>query len=265
MLYEKIVTDRGNEPIIYYCDADRDLPPGITYGPVIRDAFVVEVCEAGRGSVIINGREFQIKAGDCYFLLPGDTVTHTADKVDPRSGYWCFFDGMSVGEILKRGGITSESPFAPAECFEPVREILKTMYLGRYDSDNGAEMRRAAMIYSILGELLRCEKSSDKNIWVKRAVGIMETKYCEKLTVSYIAGEIGLDRCYFSSLFRDCTGISPYEYLERMRINKACSLLKEGGRSVAEIAEAVGMDSKNFSRVFKRKMDMTPLEYRNKR
>jgi AraC-like DNA-binding protein len=245
-----------------YCDVDRELTPGITYGPVIRDAFVVEVCESGRGTVIINGREFQIKAGDCYFLLPGDTVIHTADDVEPRCGYWCFFDGISIGEILKRGGITSETPFAPPECFEPVREILKAMYLGRNDSDNGAEMRRAALIYSILGELLRCEKSSDKNIWVKRAVGIMETRYCERVTVSSIAREVGLDRCYFASLFKDHTGISQSEYLERVRINKACSLLKEGGHSVSEIAEAVGMDGKNFSRVFKRKMGIAPLEYR---
>ena len=263
MIYERFAGERRDIPSVYYSKIDSNLEPGIIYGPVIRDAFVIELCTSGLGSVIINGTEFPVSQGDCYFLFPGDTVTHTADKKEPRCGYWTIFDGINVKSILKRVGITSEAPFAPEDCFEPILKQLKTLYDMRQDMDNGAAFRRAACIYSILGELLKTEKTTDKNLWVQQAIGIMESKYSGALNVSSIAEMIGLERSYFSTLFKAQTGVSPYVYLTDMRINKARVLLKDKSLTVSEVADAVGIDSKNFSRIFKQKTGMSPTKFKN--
>ena len=129
MLYEKFVSERRDLPFVYLCHKDVDLKPGIKYGPVIRDCFIIELCTSGVGSVIINGKEFPLKTGDCYFLFPGDTVIHTADIHNPRSGIWAAFDGIMIEDALKRGGISASSPFAPPECFETINNELETLSL----------------------------------------------------------------------------------------------------------------------------------------
>ena len=198
MLYEHFIKEQREEPSICHCGIDENLRPGVVYGPVIRDIYIVECCTGGHGSVIINGIEFPIKYGDCYFLFPGDTITHTASKTEPREGVWCAFDGLQVGSVLRKAGITSTSPFAPADSFDEITSAVCKVVEMKEANDAGADLRRTALVYSILGALMKyVSASSDKNLWVRKAIGIMETNYHEPLKVEDIAFEIGLDRCYF--------------------------------------------------------------------
>lgn len=262
MLYERFVKEHREEPSVCYSGRDENLRPGVRFGPVIRDIYIVECCTGGFGSVIINGTEFQLKKGDCYFLFPGDTVTHTAAEINPREGVWCAMDGLGIGAVLHKAGITEKTPFAPKEAFEEITDAVKQIVDMRDENDAGADLRRTSLIYSVLGALMRhTSVSSDKNIWVKKAIGVMETNYHENVTVEDIAYEIGLDRSYFSTLFKEQTGKTPHAYLTALRIKKACTLMKQQGISVSEAAQSVGLDPRNFARLFKKETGMTPKEY----
>ena len=252
------------EPLVYFCGIDENLEPGVKCGPVQRDVFLIECCVSGYGGIEINGVNFPITPRSCYFLFPGDTVTHSADEVEPRCGFWCAMSGLQIASALKQAGISSSSPFAPPELFDEINSRLEEMYRTREENDLGADMRRTAHIYAILGALLRTSTVTDKNSSVQKAIGYMETNYHMDLSVAALAGEIGLDRSYFSTLFKSQTGLSPHEYLTQLRVKKAAALLKDTAYSVAEISEAVGFDSGNFSRIFKQVIGMTPLEYRKK-
>ncbi len=263
MFYERYAKEHQDEPMVYYCDRDVDLAPGIRYGPVIRDIYIVECCTGGYGSVIINDREFPLKSGDCFVLLPGDTVIHTADTKEPRCGVWCAIDGFSLGRVFARAGITSEAPFAPPEAFGEISSQLEQLILMRDETDPGADLRRTACIYSVLGTLLRTAPvSPDKNFWIQKAIGIMETRYHEALSVQAVANEVGLDRSYFSTLFKSQTGRTPHEYLTSLRIKKACTLIRRNDSSVGGAAASVGLDPQNFARLFKRETGKTPREYK---
>lgn len=249
------------EPVLCFCARDENLAPGVRCGPLVRDNYIVECCTAGYGSAVINGREFPVGPGDCYFLLPGDTVIHTADFKDPRSGVYCGIDGRQFGHYLARAGITSESPFAPPEAFEEITAQVEQMVQMREETDAGAELRRTACIYGILGALLRGSASANKNVWVQRALGVMEDQYYQPLSVEQLASEVGLERSYFSTLFRQQTGRAPHAYLNSIRVRKACALMEKSGCSVAEAAASVGLDPQNFARLFKRETGKTPKEY----
>ncbi|HZF32138.1 MAG TPA: helix-turn-helix transcriptional regulator, partial [Gammaproteobacteria bacterium] len=65
--------------------------------------------------------------------------------------------------------------------------------------------------------------------------------------------------------FRDATGESPKEYIQRVRIDRAKSLLETSDMPVEQIAERVGYaDTSAFTRQFSRQTMMTPKEYRNR-
>lgn len=250
------------EPAVLYCEKEDDLMPGQQYGPIIRDVFIVECCTAGYGSVVINGREFQIGPGDCYILMPGDTVIHTADSEEPRRGYWCALDGLDLGRRFKEAGISAETPFAPEEAFDElcgwVRKMVEEWGIG----DGGEALRETACIYGFLGALLRYRSPSGGDDWIERALGLMEARFHERLSVEEIAREVGLERSYFSVRFKEKTGLPPHRYLTSLRISKACALMDGEHCGIAEIAAAVGLDSRNFARLFKRETGKTPLEYK---
>lgn len=263
MIYTHLHKKHLDEPMLLICDRDENLTPGIRFGPVIRDIYIVECCTGGYGSIIINDVEFPLKRGDCYFLLPGDTIIHTADTKEPRTGVWCSFDGPQIGKRLARAGITAATPFAPPEAFEEITSQIEQMLKLKDESDHGADLRRTACIYQILGALLKhASVTTDKNIWIQKAIGIMESRYYEELSVARIADEVGLDRSYFSTLFKSQTGTTPHAYLTSLRIQKSCVLMRQRNYNINQAAAAVGLDPQNFARLFKRETGMTPGEFR---
>ncbi len=260
MFYEKI-DFRREEPTLYYCGRDEHLIPGSHYGPVIRDVYVIECCTGGEGGVIINGKQYTVRAGDCYFLMPNDVITHLSGEKEPRRGVWCTVDGLQVGRALAEAGITTENPFAPPEVFDRVRTQLEEMLRWKNDDSMGADYHRTAAIYKVLGALLEGKARSGGAHLIHRAIGMMEVDYQKPLTVEQLAAEVGLERSYFSLLFKKHTGRSPHAYLNQLRINKACVLMREYGYSISEVAEQVGLEPSNFARIFKREIGKTPREY----
>lgn len=249
-----------------YCDRDEDLAPGARYGPVIRNAFVLECCTGGFGSAIVNGREFPVKAGDCYVLLPGDTVIHTASFEEPRRGLFCCIDGMCLWDLFRKAGIRSDQPYLPKECFEGIRRELERMLpLSKEARDGGSPLRRSAAVMALVGEALRfTPPTEDRSLSVAAALRLMEARYDQALSVTELAQEAGLERCWFSTVFKAETGLSPHEYLTRLRIKKACELLTQTDCSVGLAAASVGIAPENFARSFKKVMGLSPAAFAKK-
>lgn len=68
-----------------------------------------------------------------------------------------------------------------------------------------------------------------------------------------------------SRLFRRETGLSPQEYYQRRRVQRACAMLLDAQRSVTELAMELGFsDAAHFSRLFKKYSGLTPRDYRRK-
>lgn len=247
---------------VVYADRER-VKPGSRFGPVIRSVYVVECCTGGCGSVIINGRTFPVTAGNCYVLLPKDTVTHTSDTVHPREGFWCALDGISIGAYLESVGITSEQPFLPAALFEPICRWVERLTQEWNCRDAGAQLRQTACAYGILGTMLQSKPAAEKSSLIDIALGLMQTHYPDALSVAALADHVGLERTYFSELFKKKTGLSPYQYLTRLRIQKACQFLTQG-HSITETSYLVGMEPHNFGRVFKKEVSCSPRVYLRK-
>ena len=264
MKYKLYTKPAQEAPQILYCDRDENLRPGARYGPVIRNVYIFECCASGYGSVIINGKEFPVGPGDCYVLLPGDAVVHTADMIEPRSGVYCVANGLSLGKLLAHAGISSNQPFVQREVFREVYDLIEQMLQTENDTDIGAELHRTGCLYHILGALFRECHNTDRDTVIQRAVGIMETRYSEQLSTQDIADFIGLERSYFSTFFKQHTGLPPHRYLTRLRVQKACVLMERDNVPMSSVAESVGLDPQNFSRIFKREMGVTPLQYKQR-
>jgi AraC-like DNA-binding protein len=85
----------------------------------------------------------------------------------------------------------------------------------------------------------------------------------EDLTLDTVVGISGFSKSHFIRLFKDFTGVTYYEYLQKRRMTNAELLLIDTGDSVADIAMRSGYNSlATFNRVFKDSHNCTPTEYR---
>jgi two-component system response regulator YesN len=87
--------------------------------------------------------------------------------------------------------------------------------------------------------------------------------YVRDLSLEEVAASINLVPAYFSRLFSQITGASFINYLTDLRIQRAKELLQGTDDQIKAISETVGYSNiYYFSRVFKNKTGLTPVEYR---
>lgn len=78
-----------------------------------------------------------------------------------------------------------------------------------------------------------------------------------------LAAELGVSEDYVSRIFRVEVGLTPWEYLNRLRVVRARDLLRSGDGTVAAVASSVGIeDQAYFSRLFRKRTGMTPWKWR---
>ena len=260
MKYENYARTASESFSLCHSVHEENVPPGATYGPVIRNAIIIECCSYGRGSVTINGREFAFGAGEGFVLFPGDTVFHKTYEPG-RSGCWCTLIAPRFVDPLHEAGLDAKHPFLEKEIVKEAAGYIEKM-IRITEEGMGGDLRRQAMVYELLGLILRDLPSQKENNAVGRALELIEERYQTPVSVSDLADEVGLERTYFSSLFKKTTGVSPHAYVGELRIRRACELLRRDEKSISEIAEAVGLDYRNFARVFKAKTGESPKDYR---
>ena len=100
---------------------------------------------------------------------------------------------------------------------------------------------------------------------VAEAVRFIQDNYARDVSLNDIAEAVHLSPFHVARLFKQALGISPHQYLIQVRVHSARSLLLagSGGRSLAEVATAVGFaDQSHLTRHFKRLLGLTPKQLR---
>ena len=100
---------------------------------------------------------------------------------------------------------------------------------------------------------------------METALNFMDQNYCSDLSLSDIASKAFMSRTYFCSMFKEMNGLTPWEYINIKRINKAVDLLKSSDLSISSVATQCGYNNMaNFSRIFKQITGTTPKHIRNR-
>ena len=117
---------------------------------------------------------------------------------------------------------------------------------------------------SYLSDLLQKKQIMNKySSQIQDIVNYIDKHYMERIMMEDIAREVHLSKTYISALFKKETGERFSEYLQRIRLEKSCGLLKTSKFTISEIAVKTGFsDAAHFSHVFKGRYQMSPLEYR---
>ncbi len=98
---------------------------------------------------------------------------------------------------------------------------------------------------------------------LQQVIDYINTHFHQNLDLRELANLINISYYHFGRLFKRSTGISPYQYLTKCRLERADRLLKNTNLDIAEIAKRTGFSSHgNFCRTFHQYRSVSPKQYR---
>ncbi len=224
----------------------------------------VTLLEAQRGIALLRSVEGDHRAAlrELERLMP---LAHIIGKRGHPS-YFAFLNSyaleLSEGgrneEAVQVGNVVAASPF-----IHRYREWLETLV--------GLEARRKRSSIIAVASLQQYEATerelrpheTPRDPRVQIVIAFMNDNLRRRVSLSELADIANLSPSHFSSLFKTKTGISPGEYLIRLRMEKASHLLTTSQLSIKEVMALVGYDTRsNFVRHFRKYFDVAPSEYR---
>lgn len=165
--------------------------------------------------------------------------------------------------------------FAPVVCLELAMAIFREILPEDNRQVGYAEIADYMVSFDAVESGKWLERFGENLIHWAKTSGCSENSYVagikvyvedhleEELSLSYLADIIHLAPSYLSQLFKKQTGEGLNDFVAERRIYKACRLLQTTALSVSDIARKVGFQDINyFSRVFKQRQHLTPLEFR---
>lgn len=251
---------------IFNCGIER-CAPGQTWGPGIRDHYLIHYIISGSGTYIVGKQQYHLQSGDTFLVYPNTEVTYFADREDPWEYCWVGFTGSDASIILNATDFTREQPVIKDT---PEGDAIKRQLLHIYDA-RGNEFKHAVemtgRLYTALALFMhnatKSTESASVNQYVQKGIEYISANYSYPITVEDIASYVGLSRSHLFRSFETVLGQSPKEYLTEFRMKQACYLLEHSSLSVTAIAISVGFDnSLYFSKTFHRANGLSPREYR---
>ncbi|RIX52472.1 response regulator [Paenibacillus nanensis] len=143
-------------------------------------------------------------------------------------------------------------------------DIRKLDILLQFDTIKDIRTWLTHRIFEISERLLQKSSTKDSK-FIRSVMKTIKDRMSENITLKDIAQHFSFSPSYLGFLIKEKSGHTFNELLVQVRMEKACELLKEPGVKIYEIADQVGYRYlPYFSRQFKEKFGMTPLEYRKK-
>ena len=233
--------------------------------------MVAIFCTAGKGYYQYKNKIWEVNAGEILYCWKGTAHHYWADKEKPWTIFWMHVQGKEVDLLLKESGINANQPLLKvghsSQLISLFREILDVLKNGFTYHSALYISSLAKQVFSFQYYLLQENNSfisEDKQF--KDILIFLQDHVNETLDIATMAKHSHLSATYFIRKFKHKFGYSPVVYFNRLKIQSACHLLLMSNRSVKEIAFSLGFeDPLYFSRLFRKIMNVSPLEYRKSR
>lgn len=192
-------------------------------------------------------------------------VNFTDELLD--AGHQVFAELKQLAPLLERSryGIEFRDPQVIASATQLMQQIADSQGMTRLGHFFILmELLAGCEQYQLLSATTSAQSADESSIdRTNRAVDYIFAHYGRELSLEEVAEHLGMKPTYFSRVFKQATGRSFVEFVNRLRISKSCELLAEGDRPVTEVCFASGFNNlSNFNRRFQQLKGMTPSHYR---
>jgi len=250
------------------------------------DFYCVACKKGSSGKFKYGQRDYDFNEGMMSFTKPGQVFSVTNVTDDPVSGFMLIFKPELIrhyplGKNIINYGFFSYSTAEALHLSDKEDTIISSLLLQMQNElKNSIDHYSQDVIVSHIDLLLNyANRFYNRQFLTRKATNndllaqleqiltnyfTTESPLHQKLpTVQFIANEVNLSSSYLSDLLRNTTGQNAQQDIQNHLIEKAKELLTTTNFSISEIAYQLGFDySQSFSKLFKQKTTLTPLEFR---
>ena len=258
---------------VYY-DRDLDIEAYNLSGIVqkfpnhFHEYYVIGFIEGGKRHLWCKGKEYDTSAGDLILFNPRDN-----HYCAPVNGELLDYRAVNIKpEVMSRAvkEITGEAymPYFTENVVykSDIAQSVQDLY--RAVLNDAPLLEKEENLFFLLDQILR-EYASDfesadvlrPNRQIQSLCQYMEEHFAENVTLDELLSMTDFGKSYLLRSFTRQTGVSPYRYLQTIRLDKAKRFLEEGIAPIDAAGMAGFSDQSHFTHFFKEFIGLTPKQY----
>jgi AraC-like DNA-binding protein len=238
-------------------------------------------CHYGEGSLVIEDNNYRFRSG-MISIIPANILHVTVSDANVTA-FWEYMY-ISPEEILKSCGKTMQETKEISDVingrafFKETTDIpmISTLVHTIFDEMKAKHKYHQecvkGLVYSLVFEIARHNGRKDglmfgKNISLKlgKAIDYVELNYADDFKIADLALECNMSETHFRRVFQEKMNMSPIEYVNFVRVKKACELIDKTEVSMEEVACKVGFSTPStFNRNFRKVMGTSPYQWKKR-
>lgn len=277
-----------------YFTQDTNYPFFIQFGFHDSDLFMHTHADFSELVIVINGTAMHKVDNDSYFIKKGDVfvISHnTSHGYEKTNDFricnimyrpeWLLSTDYDIRKLAGFHALFVIEPYLTMEHnfqsrlglslddFDEVNSIIASMvqeYEMKIDGWKTMLNSRFMMLVVLLSRTYSLPSYDVKSdiVNIAKSVSYMESHYKDPISIDQLAAQSNLSTRHFTRIFRETYLTTPSNYISSLRMQHACSLLKNSSMNISEIAFQSGYnDSNYFTRQFRIIHHITPKQYRN--
>lgn len=232
------------------------------------DFYVIGFIEGGKRHLWCKGQEYDLRAGDLVLFNPRDNhycspigeelLDYRAVNIKPE------VMRKAAGEIMGR-------ECAPFFTHNVIYQSAAAVSVGElYDAilADASKLQKEEAFFYLLEQVLqeytnplKAFDNPEPDEQIQKLCVYMEQNYADNISLDTLLSLTNFGKTYLLRSFTKQLGISPYRYLQTIRIDKAKKLLEQGVEPIHAAARTGFSDQSHFTNFFKSFIGLTPKQY----
>lgn len=232
--------------------------------------YVIGFIESGQRKLTCRNKDYVINSGDLIFFNPFDN--HACEQMDDEPlDYRCLnitpeVMRKVVEEITGKDYLPSfKDPVAFRSEHAELLQRLHQMIMAEL-----GDLEKEETFYFLMEQLIEEYSAVEKNIKldkmakeISKVCEFIERHYVDPISLDDLVAVCNMNKYTLLRSFARIRGITPYRYLQTVRINKAKKLLEQGMKPTDVAVQTGFVDQSHFSHYFMDFIGLTPGQYRN--
>lgn len=227
------------------------------------EKYEIEVLVNDTGSSFINGVSYPRSSFNFLFSKEGDIRFSTGMFKSIYLKFKCddkeicsflnlvpsvaiFTNVDEISKLIMEISVLSDEPADKIIAYSKILSVISLVYINFKNTKNSQRKTDFKYIEQII-----------------KAKGYIEDNYSSKINLSTLSKITFLSKNFFRVKFKDIIGVSPHEYLTKVRISNAKNLLENTNTPIVDIALLCGFESQSYlNYIFKNETGISPFAYR---
>lgn len=254
---------------------------GLGYGRMLHFHNYLEIgyCYHGRGELLIEDRTYIY--GNSMFTVIPENIPHTTISAPGNICKWEFLfvdikdfirtemasDEMSAEEMIRI--INKRGTLKTAVKHPALNDLILKIIEECRKEDMYYKECIKGYLRSFVIEVLRLDEERERaggnriSDFIRNAIEYINAHYSEDIRIADVADKCGMSESHFRRMFESSMHMKPADYVNMVRVDEACRLIRRADTSIEQIGIKVGYDTPStFNRNFRKLTGMTPLEWR---